>query len=122
MEVEVTYKLLNNELVVDMKGSLEAGFGEVVASPINMTNHSYFNLDGHDYANGVLDHELKIFAGAYTPTDAESIPTKEVHKFYRHSSVTDGESWGSGRRYSRNRKKAFFAFARVRKNISTDFA
>ena len=64
-----------------MKGSLEAGFGEAVASPINMTNHSYFNLDGHDYANGILDHQLKIIAGAFTPTDADSIPTKVIHKF-----------------------------------------
>lgn len=44
---------------------------------INMTNHSYFNLNGHD-SGTVLDHILQIHADHFTPADAESIPTGEI--------------------------------------------
>ena len=44
---------------------------------INMTNHSYFNMDGH--ASGdVLVQEVWIDADAFTRADAESIPTGEI--------------------------------------------
>ena len=43
-----------------------------------MTNHSYFNLAGHDYKDGVLDHVISINADAFTPSNERSVPTKEV--------------------------------------------
>lgn len=44
---------------------------------INMTNHSYFNLNGHDWGS-VLEQSVWIDADTFTKTDAESIPTGEV--------------------------------------------
>ncbi len=44
-------------------------------TPINLTNHSYFNFAG---AGDVVGHELMIPADSYTPTDADLIPTGEI--------------------------------------------
>ncbi len=43
---------------------------------LNLTNHSYFNLNGD---NGtVLDHTLQLNSDSFTPTDQNSIPTGEI--------------------------------------------
>jgi aldose 1-epimerase len=42
---------------------------------VNLAQHSYFNLDG---SPTILDHRVRIFANAYTPTDADDIPTGEI--------------------------------------------
>jgi aldose 1-epimerase len=47
------------------------------ATPINLTNHSYFNLLGQKDAD-ILGHECMIPAEQYTPTDADLIPTGEL--------------------------------------------
>lgn len=44
---------------------------------INFTNHSYFNLNGHN-AGRIEDHVLWIKASNYTPTVPGSIPTGEI--------------------------------------------
>lgn len=46
--------------------------------PINMTNHSYFNLSGHASGENIMKHHLQLNAHGYTVTDGDSIPTKEV--------------------------------------------
>ncbi|MFT5403143.1 MAG: aldose 1-epimerase, partial [Verrucomicrobiales bacterium] len=47
---------------------------------LNLTNHSYFNLAGHDSGKTVLNHELQLSCDAFTPTDATAIPTGEIRK------------------------------------------
>ena len=44
---------------------------------LNLTNHCYFNLDGHG-AGQITDHELQLFSHAYTPANAESIPNGDI--------------------------------------------
>lgn len=72
LHIEVTYTLTNeNEIKIAYHAVPEAD------TIINMTNHSYFNLDGH--ASGdVMDQEVWINADAFTRADAESIPTGEI--------------------------------------------
>ncbi len=43
---------------------------------LNMTNHSYFNMDGHD-SGDVLSQKVWIDADQFTPSDATLIPTGE---------------------------------------------
>lgn len=45
----------------------------------NPTNHSYFNLSGHN--NGaVSNHQIELLASHYTPTDRHAIPTGDIAK------------------------------------------
>lgn len=72
LDVDVTYTLTEeNEVRIDYAGVSDQD------TIINLTNHSYFNLNGH--ASGpITGHELWIDADVFTRTDAVSIPTGEL--------------------------------------------
>jgi aldose 1-epimerase len=46
-------------------------------TPLSLSAHPYFNLDGPS-ARDCVDHEVAIFADSYLPTDQRQIPTGEV--------------------------------------------
>ncbi|MBL4631365.1 MAG: galactose mutarotase, partial [Paraglaciecola sp.] len=43
----------------------------------NPTNHSYFNLSGHN-SGSVKNHQVQLLASHYTPTNEQAIPTGEI--------------------------------------------
>ena len=45
---------------------------------LNMTNHSYFNLAGHNHPERAMEQVLTLPARHFTVADAESIPTGEL--------------------------------------------
>lgn len=72
LDVEVTYTLNDTD-------DLSITYRATTSKPthINLTQHSYFNLGGH--ADGtILDHEIRINADFFTPTDEGWIPTGEI--------------------------------------------
>ena len=48
-------------------------------TPVNLTNHAYFNLGGPN-SKSILDHRVEIDAAYYLPVDENSIPTGELRE------------------------------------------
>ncbi|UZD21405.1 galactose mutarotase [Algoriphagus halophytocola] len=72
LKVKMIYTLTDDN---EFKVTYEAETDK--ATPVNLTHHSFFNLNGA--GNGdVLDHTLKLNASKYTPVDEVLIPTGEV--------------------------------------------
>jgi aldose 1-epimerase len=72
LEVLCSYALNeNNEIVMEYEAVTDA------PTPINLTNHAYWNLGGAGSGN-VLNHELQINADLYLETDRELIPTGKL--------------------------------------------
>ena len=68
---KTTYTLTDaNELKVEMVATTDR------TTLVNLANHSYWNLAGHD-AGPITDHELTLYADAYTPGDP-MVPTGVV--------------------------------------------
>lgn len=67
LQATVTYILTDrNEVQLEYEATTDR------ATPVNLTQHSYFNLAG---SGDILGHELMIAADRYTPVDSTLIPT-----------------------------------------------
>ena len=72
LQILVTYTLTDdNTIVVDYRASTDK------ATPVNLTQHTYFNLKGEGEGT-ILDHQLMLNARHYTPVDKTLIPTGEI--------------------------------------------
>ncbi|MBP3609186.1 MAG: galactose mutarotase [Lachnospiraceae bacterium] len=72
LDITVTYTLTEeNELAIEYLGVSDKD------TIVNLTNHTFFNLAGHD-SGTILDHKVFIDADYFTPTDDGLIPTGEL--------------------------------------------
>lgn len=108
VHIEVTYTLTaDNAVKIAYRALSDAD------TIINLTNHSYFNMDGH--ASGdVMEQEVWIDAASFTRADEESIPTGEftpvegtpmdfrVKKALGRDIEADYEALNFGRGYDHN--------------------
>ena len=68
----ITYRLNDdNELRIEYEATADR------ATPLNLTNHAYWNLGGAG-SGDVLGHELQLNAERFLPVDETSIPTGEI--------------------------------------------
>jgi aldose 1-epimerase len=71
LQTRITYTLTDaGELAIDYRATTTE------ATPVNLTQHSYFNLAGEGSAS-ILDHRLMINAERFTPVNESLIPTGE---------------------------------------------
>ena len=67
LDVEVTYTIQNSSLLISYQAILDN------ATPIALTNHAYFNLDG--FGDSIKEHTIQIWADKYTEANDKLIPT-----------------------------------------------
>ncbi|MFR3792471.1 MAG: aldose epimerase family protein [Blautia massiliensis (ex Durand et al. 2017)] len=68
LDLEIQYQLVNSGLMIRYTATTDA------PTVCNLTNHCYFNLNGHD-SGTVLGHRVSVDADAYLEADDTSVPT-----------------------------------------------
>ncbi len=72
LNITVWYRLTNdNSLKIDYLATADKD------TPVNLTNHSYFNLKGEGQGD-ILGHVLMLNAANYTPVNSGLIPTGDI--------------------------------------------
>lgn len=73
LRVTVTYKLTNNnEFILDYCAATDKN------TPVALTNHTYFNLNGESSGKDILDTVLTVNADRYLPLGDNSVPTGKL--------------------------------------------
>ena len=72
LEAQVTYSIIDDSsLSIEYKAISDRD------TIVNLTNHSYFNLSGHNSGN-ILSHSLILNSGSYTRIDETGCPDGEI--------------------------------------------
>lgn len=71
LRLEVDYRLEGSGLLIEYRAVSERD------TLCNLTNHSYFNLDGQG-SGSILGHRICLHAKSFTPTDGKAIPTGAI--------------------------------------------
>ncbi|MEI8593337.1 aldose epimerase family protein [Photobacterium sp. Hal280] len=70
INIQVSYRLTDdNTLIIDYEAEADQ------MTPINLTHHAYFNLNGG--VRGIADHQVRIDAEMYFEIDPQSIPQRK---------------------------------------------
>ena len=73
LSAAVSYGLTkSNEIVVDYEAKVD------MMSPVNLTNHAYFNFAGEGSGRDILSTELKLYCQSYVEVDDDLIPTGRI--------------------------------------------
>ncbi|WP_151526864.1 aldose epimerase family protein [Serinicoccus kebangsaanensis] len=73
VRVQVRYRLSPGEVRLDYSATTTA------PTPLNLTHHAYFNLDGES-SGTIREHRLQVEADTFIPTRPDQIPTGEVRE------------------------------------------
>ena len=72
LTAKVTYSITgDNELKMEYEASTDK------KTPVNLTNHAFFNLNGEG-SGDILNHSVQIFADRFNPVDSTLIPTGQL--------------------------------------------
>ena len=71
-DIRVTYALTDDALTVSYDAVADKD------TVFNLTNHSYFNMAGHENTHAAMDQIMTLPGGFFNAADAESIPTGEL--------------------------------------------
>ncbi len=71
LNILVTYEIEDNSLIITYRGETDKD------TVCNITNHSYFNLNGHN-SGDILKHRLKINSSRVTSFDSKFISLGEI--------------------------------------------
>lgn len=72
LDVSIVYRLTSkNEFIIEYKATSDQ------MTPINLTNHTYWNISG-DFKANIHDHRMDLACSHYLPVDDTQIPLGEV--------------------------------------------
>lgn len=87
VKATVTYTLSENSLEIQYTAK---NLNETDSTPINMTNHTYFNLGGHQNWTTLEQHTATLASKKFLQVDGNLIPTGEII-FERGMNLSEGK-------------------------------